>query len=103
MVRKLKTLLIDDVRDLPVDEIARTYWDGIEALEKRGPWDLLVLDHDLGNYSEDGTELTGYDVVCWLEQNPQYLPKEIQLITANPVGRQRMRQVIERLYSKEPY
>lgn len=57
-------------------------------------WDMVYLDHDLGG------EQTGYDIMCWLEANPVYLPKEIVIITSNPVGRQRMEVVRKRLYDK---
>ena len=34
-----------------------------------------------------GRELTGYDIACWLEQNPQFLPDRIEIVTNNPAGR----------------
>ncbi len=96
----IKTLLIDDVRDLKADRVARTYADGIAALQEE-EWDVLLLDHDLGCFDEDGREYTGYDVLCWLEENTYFLPtSEIRIVSANPVGRQRMQQVIDKLYSQ---
>ncbi len=95
---KRKTLIIDDLRVFDIkegDRIARTFSEGIQALQE-GPWDLLLLDHDLG---DPDPRHTGYDVLCWLEQSPQFLPQEIQLITMNPVGRQKMKLVINKLYS----
>ena len=83
----MPTLLIDDQRSLPVDRIARTYQEGVAALAEQH-WDILYLDHDLGDFSGvDGKELTGYDIACWLEQNPQHLPDRIEIVTSNPVGR----------------
>jgi hypothetical protein len=90
----MRTLLIDDLREIAVDRVARTFLDGIAAL-KEGSWDLVLLDHDLG---DPNPRHTGYDILCWLEQNPQFLPGEIQLVTMNPVGRDKMRVVIRRLY-----
>lgn len=90
-------LLIDDERDIEAHAIARNYFDGIKLLESQH-WSLLLLDHDLASFEENGRERTGYDVVCWLEQNPQHLPDKIELVTSNPVGRQRMQQVINSLY-----
>lgn len=95
-----RTLLIDDLRNLGADIIARNYWAGIDALTKMGPWDLLLLDHDLASYENDGTERTGYSIMCWLEQNPQYRPREIQFVTSNPVGRNKMEVVRKRLYGE---
>jgi len=98
----MKTLLIDDLRNeafisqtygIEVTEVARTYTDGVNALVTK-QWDLLLLDHDLNSYV-DGVEKTGYDIIVFLENNPQYMPKEIFLVTANPVGRARMQFVID--------
>ncbi len=94
----MKTLLIDDMRDIQADVIARTYDEGIDALENEGSFDILFLDHDLGCYDENGIETNGYHILCWLEENREYLPGKIVLVTANPVGRVRMIQVIKRLY-----
>ena len=89
----MRILVIDDLRTFEVAEThARNYDDGIDQLANNGPWDSLYLDHDLG----DGP--SGYNVLCWLELHPNFLPGEIVLVTANPVGRDRMRQVIEKLY-----
>lgn len=88
----MATLLIDDQRNLPADRVARTYKDGIEA-----HWDLLYLDHDLGDFSGvEGRELTGYDVACWLEENPQFLPDRIEIVTSNPAGRRKIQLALER-------
>lgn len=59
-------------------EIARTPERGFELLKEKGRWDLLLLDHDLGS------DTTGYHILCWLEENPEYCPKEVKLITFNP-------------------
>jgi hypothetical protein len=77
----MKMLLIDDLRVMTVHRTARTYDDGIVALQN-GPWDVLYLDHDLGE------EKTGYDITNWLEQNPAYQPEAVVLVTMNPVGRE---------------
>jgi len=96
-------LLIDDLRKWEdilylqtVDEylISRSYKEGIKRLEE-SRWDVLYLDHDLGE------DKTGYDVMCWLEEHPEFLPGDIFFVSANPVGRQRMQQVKEKLYKKE--
>lgn len=92
----MSTLLIDDQRTLPVDRIARTYAEGIAALAEQH-WDILYLDHDLGDFSGvDGKELTGYDVACWLEQNPQHLPGRVEIVTSNPVGRRNIESALQR-------
>jgi len=88
-----KTLLIDDFRTLTVDYIARNFSDGITAL-KSGPWDMLFLDHDLGeDYPNDG-----YGVAKFLELHPEFLPTKIQIVSSNPVGRKNIERVLEKFY-----
>lgn len=66
-----------------VDVWARSVKDGLEALIDGGQWDTVCLDHDMGD--RVGTEITQF-----LHLNPQYLPKEVYLISMNPVGKQNM-------------
>jgi hypothetical protein len=80
-------LLIDDIRDLNTDAIARTAGAG-KALLKAYPWECLCLDHDLGETSE-----TGYQVLLWAI-NENALPEKVQLVTSNPVGRANMAQTL---------
>lgn len=94
----MKTLLIDDMRNITADLIARTYDEGIKAL-MNDQWDILLLDHDLGCFDVDGREWTGYDVMCWLESHPEHLPTNyIRVVSSNPAGRKRMEVVINKLY-----
>jgi hypothetical protein len=84
----IRELLIDDIRSLGVDVIARTYDDGIKALKEMGPWDVLFLDHDLGCFDENGREMTGRDIMKFLISNPQLAPKKIICVSGNPYGRE---------------
>lgn len=43
---------------------------------------------------------SGYNFICWLEEHPQYWPERIQVHSANPVGRARMQQVIDKYYDQ---
>ena len=109
----MRILLIDDMRDIDsqvrkylnveswTGVVERTYDSGISALKELGPWDILFLDHDLASFDEGGREKTGYDVICFLEANSEFLPKKIIIVSANPVGRQKMQTVIDRLYRRE--
>lgn len=97
-----RILAIDDCRELGCAHVlCRTYSDGEKALRLMGPWDVLYLDHDLGSMgierTETGKELTGYSIMEFLENNPQYLPKKIVVVSDNPVGRKKIEVVIERL------
>jgi len=95
-----KILMIDDLRtskDVREDptKIARTFEEGIAALKSEA-YDLLYLDHDLGEANgKDGSAIMNF-----LEENPQFLPGKIELITSNPIGRMYMQTVIDRLYGK---
>jgi hypothetical protein len=101
----MKVLLIDDMRSenhlrdvgmvIMPTMVARTYEDAIYALTKLGPFDLVYLDHDLG---DDDMDKTGYSIMCFLEENTQYLPGQIEIVSSNPVGRKNMKVVIDRLY-----
>lgn len=86
----MKILLIDDRRIFPCDKVAKTYAEGLLALAET-QWDVLYIDHDLG------TDKTGYDILCWLEQNPQHVPKKIIVVSQNPSGRARMQLVVDKL------
>jgi hypothetical protein len=98
----MRVLLIDDIRNIPADQTARSYQAAIDAL-KQECWDNVLLDHDLADFDESGKEWTGYHILCWLEQNTQYIPKNITLITMNPVARKKMNQVLVKLYPDALY
>lgn len=93
----MKILVIDDLKNVTnATKHARTFEEGIECLKNKF-WDILYLDHDLG--TEDHGK-TGYDIMCFLEENPQYLPGTINIISLNGSGIQRMRLVIDKLYGR---
>jgi len=82
-------LLIDDIRNIKgIDKIARTYDEGLNAIHNEGPWECIIFDHDLGD--KQIPERTGYDLMCELERHPELIPNNIILVTQNPVGRQKM-------------
>lgn len=83
-------------------EWARTADEAISLLST-GKVTFASLDHDLtvaatiGNPAPD--EKTGYTVVCWLEQHPEFWPVDgVRVHSMNPAGKARMLQVIERHY-----
>lgn len=95
----MRVLAIDDLRELPqASVLARSYDEGIRQLMLNGPWDVLLLDHDLASFDESGREKTGYDIMCFLEENIQYLPGRIECVSANPVGRSRIIALCTNLY-----
>lgn len=115
MNKKLK-LWVDDERVEPEGWIrATTGENAIRLLETyAGSITELALDHDLDDcvdtrrgYAEL-TPLTGYDVICWLEEKAQcgewhIVPRQITCHSGNPSGRARIMQAIDsiqRLWKK---
>lgn len=98
----MKSLWVDDIRN-PIagfpGDIARSYDEAIRLLSTND-YQIIFLDHDLGDYSgEEGRERTGYDIVWWLAERKAAgfsVPAEYEFLTANPVGRKNMQAVIER-------
>jgi len=78
-------LLIDDMRDLNCDVIARNAHAGLQML-KSGIFDTVCFDHDLGEH-----QATGYEVMSHAFRL-DYMGgvDHVQLVTSNPVGRNNM-------------
>lgn len=102
----MNILLIDDLRSVEYilknygvspTHVARSYNEGIELL-KTIKFDSIYLDHDLASYDASGKELTGYDVMVFLEQNKEYRPSKYVFVTSNPVGRDNMKRVLDSFY-----
>ena len=103
-------LWLDDIRD-PV-LFGKTGWtwaktaDEAITLLKTGEVIKASLDHDLGvrstlglnDYGVAPYEQTGYDVVCWMEENNVWPIEGVTVHSSNPVGRKRMEQVINKHY-----
>lgn len=114
MIEKDIKLWLDDYRD-PYIILSECDWLWIKTAEeavrllKTGRILEASLDHDLteaqmikggylGKIYEDGQK-SGYDVVCWLEQHPEFWPPNgVKVHSANPAGRARMEQVIKKHY-----
>lgn len=99
---------------------AKTYDETIDLL-KTGEVKFASLDHDIGACQDCTNNLrhigdmktpettffntcnhakTGYDVVCWMEENNVWPEEGVQVHSQNPVGRARMQQVIDKHYRK---
>ena len=106
-------LFIDDTRTHSPykgepDIIARSFEAGIKILDALDI-PLLILDHDLGeddsidNLYTDGVKIhpvyrNGYGILQFLEQKPKSKrPAIIVLATSNPVGRNRMEQILHNM------
>lgn len=115
MIDKIN-LWLDDMRDPAAFGAigfvwVKTYNEAIKFLQL-GIVEFASLDHDIGAcegcveyclhigdmttpettfFNRCPHEKTGYDVVCWLEEHPQFWPPNgVRVHSANPVGRQRM-------------
>lgn len=83
-------LLIDDLRDVPCDIIARTPDAAYEVLRRlNSVITCVIFDHDLGEDVD-----TGYDIMKWMF-GYGFLPNEVQLVTSNPVGRSNMQAALK--------
>lgn len=81
--------IIDDIRELNCELIAKNARDGIKmVMENFDRIECLCLDHDLGE------AMNGYDVLCHLMYR-NLVPNNVQLVTANPVGQVNMARVLE--------
>ncbi|SDY90581.1 hypothetical protein SAMN04487939_10889 [Lysobacter sp. yr284] len=85
---------LDDERETPPGWV-RVYWpDEAIALLAAGAVTDLSLDHDLG----DDARGTGYDVLLWIERavaERGFAAPRLQVHSANPAARLRMRAAIE--------
>ncbi len=101
------TLWLDDVREPWRHGFTGAEWvktaDDAIAMLKTGKVRFASLDHDLSEEATLGLaspdEKTGYTVICWLEEHPEFWPQDgCRVHSLNPVGKARMLTVIERHY-----
>ena len=96
--KKIK-LWLDDLRTAPegfvhVKSVNQAIKE-IEKCNKEGETiELLDLDHDLGDYAEDGGD--AIKLLDYLVERKTFYP--IKIHTANPVGRANMQRMIERYW-----
>lgn len=98
-------LWLDDIRD-PAQHghigwtWAKTAKEAI-AMLATGTVERCSLDHDLSIKATMGNwrnEVTGYDVVRWMEANNVWPPGGVEIHSLNLAGRQRMHDIIDRHY-----
>lgn len=86
----MKWAIIDDIRELNCDLIAKTGEKGIAMMaDNILDIECLCLDHDLG----DEKAMNGYDVLKVLFDR-HLAPNHVQLVTSNPVGRYNMESLL---------
>lgn len=69
--------------------------EAIFYLKNEEVFDVVFLDHDLGGKQNviSGKE-TGYEVACWIRDNPEKRPNQIVIHSFNPVGAKNMMEVL---------
>ena len=75
--------------------------EAIAHLQRTKSWDAVFLDHDLGGetYVASGPG-TGYEVACWLEENPLHLPTLVICHSLNYAGREKMLRALESAFRR---
>lgn len=87
-------LLIDDQRNLNTEAVARTSEEG-KRLLKQQEWECVCIDHDLGEFDPvTGKETNGCHIIEWAIKN-NCLPKQVQIVTSNPVGRNNIAAILK--------
>ena len=87
----MKSILIDDLRQITATVVCRDPISAFKALEE-STFDEYIFDHDLG-YTAPGS--SGYDILKWaLAQGRINLNARIILVTDNVIGRQRMENLL---------
>lgn len=97
---------LDDERKAPFGWVHCTHVDDVKVLLKAGVVSELALDHDLGfTHETDPLEEmeapTGYDLTLWMAEHEIWPSERPTVHSANPVGAERMRGVIERYFNKK--
>ena len=91
---------VDDVREPPSWNTDLWQWvksvnsaiNAIEYFEKWFKVELIDIDHDAGDYANDGGDYI--KLLDWLEETGRSYP--IRIHSMNPVGRENMRAIIQR-------
>lgn len=91
-------LFIDDIRKLPDEswQLARTVSDAIRAINMFD-FDVISLDHDIEGSNEtfDTVALFINEKYKFLTPKMQFTKPKIILHTANPVGAERMKNILD--------
>jgi hypothetical protein len=81
-------LWLDDIRPCPDGyQHAHAVNEAIKLLEAYG-CDYASLDHDLGDYAEDGGD--GFKLVLWMAEHGRWPTQGIRVDSANAPGMKRM-------------
>lgn len=91
---------LDDIRDCPIGWVCkRNFHEAITYLDANlSHITDISLDHDIASFYGN-KEMTGYDVLMWLLEQKlsgREVTNNIKVHSANPVGAERMNDVINK-------
>lgn len=91
---------LDDRRPAPEGWVHAKTPDEVIDLLRSGEVEEISLDHDLGLVDQDGREITGYDVLTWIENElgsgrAAFQVPRIHVHSANAAVYTRMTQAID--------
>ena len=90
-------LFLDDLRQAPDSSwiVARTYGEAVDIVIERGFPNMVSFDHDLGDDQPTGKDFANFLINTDLDDNS--MPDNFQYLvhSANPVGAENIRSVID--------
>lgn len=100
-------IFLDDERPTPEGWVKCRWPSEVIKHLKSGNVEVVSLDHDLADKEdallEQRQEITGYDVLLWLEEAvimDGFIPPKIMIHSANPAGVHRMELAIKSINRK---
>lgn len=90
-------IYMDDIRNPPKEEWEEYQWiparkaEDVIYLLRMGVVEHMSLDHDMGI-----GEITGYELLAWMEEHDVWPSGNIWVHSANPTGAQQMALIIEK-------
>ena len=98
-------IYLDDEREAPYGWIQCRWPSEVIELIKKGNVEIISLDHDLGGViDENKHEITGMDVLNWLEQSInediKFMPPTIIIHTQNAAKFGEMKKLAHRIHIK---
>ena len=98
-------IYLDDKREAPYGWIQCRWPNEVIEFIKKGNVEIISLDHDLGGVVDDNKhEITGMDVLNWLEQSInediKFMPPTIIIHTQNAAKFSEMKKLAHKIHVK---
>jgi len=98
----IRKLLIDHERPRynfsGITDTATSFEAGIDMVKNWGPWDLIILDYNLGANQEDYETKNGLEILKYILEHRECTPRAIMLMCYFEKPRNLMRQVAKKIY-----